>query len=104
MSFTGADRSFCELYHYSHNAIDVASVEFYTLVLMKNGGYLETIPSGLQNCLNIENRHRPSRAFKRDLALLLFKRALRLWLSETDISPLKSGGFRHQIVTCWGDR
>ena len=76
-------------------AIDVASVEFLHARTDENGGYLETIPSGLQNCLNIEaNTDQAARAFKQDLAITLFKKGVAAVVAvETDISPLKSGGF-----------
>lgn len=76
-------------------AIDVASVEFLHARTDENGGYLETIPSGLQNCLNVEaNTDQAARAFKQDLAITLFKKGVAAVVAvETDISPLKSGGF-----------
>lgn len=94
LSFTGADRSFVNSI-ITRMAIDVASVEFLHARTDENGGYLETIPSGLQNCLNIEaNTDQAARAFKQDLAITLFKKGVAAVVAvETDISPLKSGGF-----------
>lgn len=94
LSFTGADRSFVNSI-ITRMAIDVASVEFLHARTDENGGYLETIPSGLQNCLNIEaNTDQAARAFKQDLAITLFKKGVAAVVAvETDISPLESGGF-----------
>ena len=90
MSFTGADRSFVNSI-ITRMAIDVASVEFLHARTDENGGYLETIPSGLQNCLNIEaNTDKATPAFNEKLATPLFnKRAKAGTEVKTDSSAPK---------------
>ena len=62
---------------YTRLSIDVSGVEFNHIREDTNGRFLETIKSGLNECLNIEaNIDQAARAFRQDIAVTLFDRGV----------------------------
>lgn len=58
---------------YTHVAIDVAAVMLQHVRVDQNGRYLETIPSGLNNCLTLEaNIDQSGREFIQDVVMSMF--------------------------------
>jgi len=76
-------------------AIDFASVTIRHVRNDEDGRYLETINSGLNNCLNVEaNIDQAGRMFRQDIAMTLFdKGVIAVVPVETSINPEQSGGF-----------
>ena len=62
---------------YTRLSIDVSGVEFNHIREDINGRFVETIKSGLNECLNIEaNIDQAARAFRQDIAVTLFDRGV----------------------------
>jgi hypothetical protein len=58
---------------YNRIALDVAAVNIQHVQLDENGRYKETIPSGLNNCLNLEaNLDQAARPFRQDIVMSMF--------------------------------
>lgn len=93
---------------YMRLGIDVSQVLFRHARKNENGRYLETIQSGLHECLNVEaNLDQAATAFKLDVALSLFdKGVIAIVPVETSINPNSSGGYdirqlRVGYITAW---
>jgi portal protein len=76
-------------------SIDVASPDIRHVRLDENDRYVETMQSGLNNCLTLEaNLDQAARAFRQDIATTLFNKGCAAIVPvDTTISPLTSGGF-----------
>lgn len=70
-------------------AIDVAAIPIRHIRLDEDGGYLNTIDSGLNNCLNLEaNLDQTGRAFLQDVVLsMLDEGCVALVPTVTDVNP-----------------
>lgn len=70
-------------------AIDVAAIPIRHIRLDEDGGYLNTIDSGLNNCLNLEaNLDQTGRAFIQDVVLsMLDEGCVALVPTVTDVNP-----------------
>lgn len=70
-------------------AIDVAAIPIRHIRLDEDGGYLNTIESGLNNCLNLEaNIDQTGRAFLQDIVLsMLDEGCVALVPTVTDVNP-----------------
>ncbi len=70
-------------------AIDVAAIPIRHIRLDEEGGYLNTIDSGLNNCLNLEaNLDQTGRAFLQDVVLsMLDEGCVALVPTVTDVNP-----------------
>lgn len=75
--------------------IDVSSVNMRHVKLDENERYVETIKSGLNNCLNVEaNLDQAAQAFRQDMAMTLFdKGVIAIVPTETDLNPLVTAGY-----------
>jgi len=96
---------------YTRLGIDVAAITIEHVRLDDNKRYLETINSGLNDCLNTEaNIDQAARAFKQDLAMTLFdKGALAIVPIDTDFDPASQGSvniktLRIGEITSWYPR
>lgn len=106
---------------YARMSIDVAAVDIRHVRLDENDRYVETIYSGLNNCLNLEaNIDQASRQFKQTIAWTLFdKGVLAVIPIDTSLNPLVTGAFdintmrvgeiikwhpRHVRVSVYNDR
>lgn len=74
---------------YTRLSIDVAAISLMHVRLDENDRYLETINSGLQDCLTVEaNIDQPASAFRQDIAMSLFDLGVvGIVPVETDIDP-----------------
>lgn len=96
---------------YTRLGIDVASIDIRHVRLDPNERFVETIKSGLNECLNLRaNIDQYGRQFKQDLAMTLFdKGVIAVVPVETSIDPEKPGSFDIQtirvgIITQWFPR
>jgi hypothetical protein len=80
---------------YLRMALDVSSVFLKHIREDKNGNYLETIDSGLNECLNVEaNLDQAGSQFRLDMALSLFNNGvIAIVPIETDKNPNDTGGY-----------
>lgn len=80
---------------YNRLAMDCASVEIQHVRLDDNNRYIETINSGLNNCLTIEaNKDQTGRAFKQDIFMSMFDEGVVAIVPiDTDMDPTKTGSF-----------
>lgn len=80
---------------YTRIAIDVAGVKMEHVKTDENGQYTDTIPSGLNNCLNVEaNIDQSGRHFRMDMVLsLLTQGAIAIIPVDTTIDPRNSGSW-----------
>ena len=80
---------------YTRLGIDVAAVDMRHVRLDDNDRYLETIDSGLNNCLTLEaNQDQAARAFRQDMAMTLFdKGVIAVVPVDTTINPEYTGGY-----------
>ena len=78
---------------YTRMSVDVAGVRIEHIRVDENGQYLDTIPSGLNNCLNVEaNLDQAGRHFRQDIALTLFQEGVIAIIPvDTTSNPLASG-------------
>lgn len=85
---------------YNRMGIDFAAIDIRHVRLDDNDRYVETIHSGLNNCLSLSaNVDQVARAFKQDLAQTLFEEGyLAIVPIDTSISPLDTGGFDIQTI------
>lgn len=106
---------------YARMSIDVASVDIRHVRLDENARYLETILSGLNNCLDLDaNIDQAGRQFKQSIAWTLFdKGVLAIVPIDTSLNPLVTGAYdintmrvaeilkwypRHVRVSVYNDR
>lgn len=84
---------------YNRIAMDVAAFDISHVRVDENNRYLETVNSGLQNCLSIEaNKDQTGRSFIQDVTLSLFDEGVvALVPVDTTSSPKNSGSF--EIIT-----
>ena len=88
------DRSFIGSL-YTRLGIDVANVKMRHVRVDKNDRYLETIKSGLNNCLTVEaNLDQAATAFRQDMAMTLFdKGVMAIVPVETTLNPNVTGSY-----------
>lgn len=80
---------------YNRIAMDVAAYDIQHVRVDSNGRYLETMKSGLQNCLEIEaNKDQTGRSFLQDIAMSLFDEGVVAIVPiDTTLSPMSSGSY-----------
>lgn len=80
---------------YTRLGVDVASVFIRHIRRDENGRYLETVNSGLNECLTVEaNLDQAGTAFRQDMAMSLFdKGVIAIVPIETTINPKYTGGY-----------
>lgn len=80
---------------YTRIGIDFATVDMRHVRLDKDDRYIETIDSGLNNCLTLEgNIDQTARALKQDIVTTMFdKGAIAIVPVDTTLDPLETGGF-----------
>lgn len=93
---------------YMRLGLDVSQILLRHARKDDNGRYLETIKSGLHDCLNVEaNLDQAATAFRLDIALTLFdKGVIALVPIETSTNPNETGGYdirqlRVGEITAW---
>lgn len=93
---------------YTRLAIDAAALEIRHVRVDDEERYLETINSGLNNCLTVEaNMDQAATAFRQDVFMSLFENGvIALVPVDTTINPRLSGGYdiltlRVGIITQW---
>lgn len=106
---------------YTRIGIDVASVDIRHVKLDENDRYVETIDSGLNNCLTLEaNIDQGARAFRQDMAMTLMDEGVIAVVPvDTSLNPLQTGGYdiqtmrvgkivtwfpRHVRIRLWNDK
>ncbi len=79
---------------YTRLALDVASVSMRHVRLDENRRYVETIDSGLNNCLTLEaNIDQAARAFRQDVVMSLFDKGVAVIVPvDTSINPESTSG------------
>ena len=85
---------------YNRLALDAASIDIEHVQLDENGGYSETINSGLNTCLTIEaNIDQTGRAFLHDAYVSLFDEGhIAMVPVDTTIDPNVTGGYDIQTM------
>lgn len=80
---------------YNRIAVDVAAISIQHVQLDENGRYVETIPSGLNNCLTVEaNQDQTGRAFIQDVVMsMMDEGSVAIVPVDTDINPEVTDGF-----------
>lgn len=80
---------------YNRIAMDAAAVDIFHVRLDDNGRYIDTIDSGLNNCLTIEaNIDQTGRAFRQDIVLsLLDEGCVAIVPVDTSSNPDKTGSY-----------
>lgn len=80
---------------YNRISIDVAAIDLRHVRTDQNGRYVETIPSGLNECLSLSsNLDQIARAFVQDAVLTMFDAGvIALVPVETSADPDKTGGY-----------
>ena len=80
---------------YNRIAMDAAAIDIFHVRLDKNGRYVETITSGLNNCLTSEaNIDQTGRAFKQDTVLsMLDEGCVAMIPVDTDDNPDETGSY-----------
>lgn len=88
------DRSFIGSL-YTRLGIDVANVKMRHVRVDQNDRYLETIKSGLNNCLTVEaNLDQAATAFRQDMAMTLFDEGVMAIVPvETTLNPNVTGSY-----------
>lgn len=81
---------------YNRISIDVSAIDIKHVRLDDDGRYIETIDSGLNNCLTVEaNIDQTARAFKQDAALsLLDEGSIVIAPVDTDSDPDATGSYK----------
>lgn len=76
-------------------SVDVASIDIRHVRLDDDQRYIETISSGLNNCLNLEaNIDQAAQAFRQDIALTLFDKGVAAIVPiDTTLNPFLTGGY-----------
>lgn len=87
---------------YNRIAIDVAAVKIEHVKLDNNGRYIEAIPSGLNNCLNVEaNKDQTGRAFIQSCVMnLLDEGVIAIVPIDTSINPNIEDSFDIDSLRC----
>lgn len=85
---------------YNQIAINIASISFQHVRLDQNGRYIETIPSGLNECLTVSaNADQTGRAFIQDVVMSMFDEGcVALVPIDTTFDPTLSGGYDIQSI------
>ena len=85
---------------YNRLALDAASIDIEHVMLDENGGYSETMNSGLNNCLTVEaNIDQTGRAFLHDAYVSLFDEGcIALVPIDTTLDPNITGGYDIQSI------
>lgn len=80
---------------YNRIAVDTAAVQIRHVRLDENERYVETIPSGLNNCLTLDaNTDQTGRQFIQDAVMSMFDEGcVALIPTETDFNPQITGGY-----------
>lgn len=80
---------------YNRIALDVAAIDIFHCKLDEEGRYIETVNSGLNNCLNIEaNIDQTGRAFKQDIVQSMFDEgAIAIVPVDTTVNPKVTGSY-----------
>lgn len=80
---------------YTRMAIDVAGVRIEHVRVNENGQYLETINSGLNQCLNVEaNLDQAGRHFRQDIPMSMFSEGcIAIVPVDTTLNPMDTGGW-----------
>lgn len=80
---------------YNRIALDVAAIEIQHCKLDDNGRYIESIKSGLNECLNVSaNIDQTSRAFKQDIVMSMFDEGVVAIVPvETTFNPKTTGSY-----------
>lgn len=80
---------------YNRIATDVAAIVFRHARLDENERYIETIPSGINNCLSTEaNLDQTGRAFIQDIVMSMFDEGcVAIVPIETTLNPIMSGAY-----------
>ena len=80
---------------YNRIAMDAAAIDIFHVRLDKNGRYVETIDSGLNNCLTLEaNIDQTGRAFRQDIVLsMLDEGCVAIVPVDTNTNPDKTGSY-----------
>lgn len=93
---------------YNKISIDVAAIKMVHARVDSNGNYMDTINSGLNECLNVEaNIDQDGRTFIQNVALNLFDEGVvGLVPVNTDLDPTKTGSYdikslRYGKITQW---
>lgn len=97
---------------YTRLAVDIAGVRIEHVRTDEDGQYVETIKSGLNDCLQVEaNIDQAGRHFRQDMAWSLFQEGcIAIVPVDTTINPLLSGGWDIKslrvgvILHWWPDR
>lgn len=98
MTFSGEKTFISSIY--TRIAIDVAAITMKHMRVNENEQYVETINSGLNNCLTVEaNIDQAARAFMQDLVLtMLDKGVIAVVPVDTTINPTVSGSYDIQTL------
>lgn len=80
---------------YNKIALDIAALDFIHCKLDENGRYIETMKSGLQNCLSLEaNIDQTGRAFIQDIVMSTFDEgAIAIVPVDTSFNPSVTGSY-----------
>lgn len=80
---------------YNRIAMDAAAIDIFHVRLDENGRYVETIDSGLNNCLTTEaNIDQTGRAFRQDIVLsMLDEGCVAIVPVDTNTNPDKTGSY-----------
>ncbi|MBQ4396094.1 MAG: phage portal protein [Clostridia bacterium] len=80
---------------YNRIALDVAAVDVMHVRLDENGRFLETIPSGLNNCLTLEaNIDQTGRAFMQDIVMsMMDEGCVAVVPIDTSLNPSVTGSY-----------
>ena len=80
---------------YNRIALDVASIDIFHARVDEDERFLETIKSGLNNCLNLEaNLDQTGRAFKQDVVMSMFDEGCVAMVPvDTDVDPTDTSSF-----------
>lgn len=99
VSFTRGNEKSIVTAIYNRIALDVASVNIRHVKVDKNGGYVEDIDSGLNNCLSLEsNIDQTYRAFIQDIVIsMLDEGSVAIVPIDTDYNP--NGEREYDILT-----
>ena len=103
----GHDRSIVTA-AYNRIAVDVASVDIKHVKLDENDRYVETIKSGLNNCITLSaNTDQTGRQFIQDVVMSMFDEGcVAIVPTDTDLNPRNTGGYdilslRTGKITAW---
>ena len=103
----GHDRSIVTA-AYNRIAVDVAAVDIRHVRLDDNGRYVETVKSGLNNCLSLDaNTDQTGRQFIQDVVMSMFDEGcVAIVPTDTDLNPNLTGGYdilslRTGKITAW---